>query len=68
MADARITCWAGATERAEFLRQNALLANIWTGLGATTAAIVEPNRHHFDILDGLTDANHPLTRTLLSEA
>lgn len=68
MANARITCWAGATERAEFLRQNALLANIWTGLGATTAAIVEPNRHHFDILDGLTDANHPLTRTLLSEA
>jgi acetyl esterase/lipase len=68
MANARITCWVGATERAEFLRQNALLANIWTGLGATTAAIVEPNRHHFDILDGLTDANHPLTRTLLSEA
>ena len=68
MANARITCWVGGTERAEFLRQNALLANIWTGLGATTAAIVEPNRHHFDILDGLTDANHPLTRTLLSEA
>ncbi|MEW9614000.1 alpha/beta hydrolase [Shinella sp. S4-D37] len=62
----RLTCWAGAMERAEFLRQNALLANIWTGLGATTATIVEPNRHHFDIVDGLADPGHPLTRTLLS--
>lgn len=66
MENARITCWAGGSERAEFLRQNALLANIWTGLGATTATVIEPNKHHFDILDGLTDAAHPLTRTLLS--
>ncbi len=66
MRDARITCWVGGGERAEFLRQNALLANIWTGLGATTAAIVEPDRHHFNVIDGLADAGHPLTRTLLS--
>lgn len=62
----RLTCWVGAMERAEFLRQNALLANIWTGLGATTATVVEPNRHHFDVVDGLADPEHPLTRTLLS--
>lgn len=62
----RLTCWVGAMERAEFLRQNALLANIWTGLGATTTTIVEPNRHHFDIVDGLADPEHPLIRTLLS--
>ncbi len=62
----RLTCWVGAMERAEFLRQNALLANIWIGLGATTATVVEPNRHHFDIVDGLADPGHPLTRTLLS--
>ena len=62
----RLTCWVGAMERAEFLRQNALLANIWTGLGATTMTVVEPNRHHFDIVDGLADPGHPLTRTLLS--
>ncbi|MCT7666216.1 alpha/beta hydrolase [Shinella kummerowiae] len=66
MENTRITCWVGGSERAEFLRQTALLANIWTGLGATTAMVVEPNKHHFDILDGLTDAAHPLTRTLLS--
>ncbi|GAA4174109.1 alpha/beta hydrolase [Shinella granuli] len=62
----RLTCWVGAMERAEFLRQNALLANIWTGLGATTTTVVEPNRHHFDIVDGLADPEHPLIRTLLS--
>jgi arylformamidase len=65
MADARITCWAGGGERPEFLRQNALLANIWAGLGAATAEVVEPDRHHFNVIDGLADARHPLTRTLL---
>jgi acetyl esterase/lipase len=62
---ARITCWVGGGERAEFLRQNALLANIWTGLGAATCAIVEPDRHHFNVIDGLADPEHPLTRALL---
>ncbi|MBZ9774935.1 alpha/beta hydrolase [Mesorhizobium sp. CO1-1-8] len=67
MDGARITCWAGGGERAEFLRQNALLANIWTGLGATASTVVEPDRHHYDIVDGLADPTHPLTRTLISE-
>ena len=62
---ARLTCWAGARETAEFLRQNALLANIWRGLGIETDTVEEPDRHHFNILDGLADPDHPLTRTLL---
>lgn len=66
MKSARITCWAGGGERAEFLRQTMLLANIWTGLGATTSAVIEPDRHHFDVVDGLADPAHPLTQTLLS--
>jgi acetyl esterase/lipase len=61
----RLTCWVGAGERAEFIRQNALLANIWTGLGAMTAAVEEADRHHFSVVDGLTDPDHQLTRTLL---
>lgn len=65
MDGARITCWAGGSERGEFLRQNALLANIWTGLGAATSTVVEPDRHHFSVVDGLADAGHALTRTLL---
>ena len=65
MENARITCWVGGGERAEFLRQNELLANIWTGLGATTKAVVEPDRHHFNVIDGLADPTHALTRVLV---
>jgi len=63
---ARVTCWVGGGERPEFIRQNALLANIWIGLGARTCRIEEPGRHHFNVIDGLADANHPLVRSLLS--
>lgn len=66
IAGLRLTCWVGQGERAEFVRQNALLANIWKGLGAATAVWEEPDRHHFDVLDSLADADGPLTRTLLS--
>jgi len=58
---AHVVCYVGGTERQEFLRQNALLANVWTGLGGRTEAVVEPDRHHFDVLDGLKDPGHPLT-------
>jgi len=61
----RLFCWVGGNERAEFLRQNDLLANIWTGLGAETGAYAEPDKHHFTVPDGLIDQNHGLTRTLL---
>ncbi|MDX8456352.1 alpha/beta hydrolase [Mesorhizobium sp. VK9D] len=64
---ARITCWAGGGERSEFLRQSALLANIWTGLGAATGSVVEPDRHHFNVVDGLADPDHALTRRLVDE-
>lgn len=66
MPDARVTCWVGSAERPEFVRQNALLANVWTGLGAKTCVIEEPGRHHFDVIDGLADPDHQLTRSLLS--
>jgi arylformamidase len=65
LAHPRITCWVGGAERAEFRRQNALLANIWTGLGANVCAVEEPDRHHFDIVEGLCQASHPLTMALL---
>ncbi|HEY0121869.1 MAG TPA: alpha/beta hydrolase [Rhizobium sp.] len=67
MDNIRLTCWVGGTERSEFIRQNALLANIWTGLGAATSVVVEPDRHHYTILNGLADPTHSLTQTLVSE-
>ena len=62
----RLTCWVGGAERAEFRRQNALLANIWTGLGVETFAWEEPDRHHFDVIDDLADNRSLLVRTWLS--
>lgn len=65
MAGARLFCWVGGNERGEFIRLNHLLANVWTGLGAATGAYAEPDKHHFNVLDGLADPTHPLTETLL---
>lgn len=62
----RLTCWVGGAERSEFRRQSALLANIWTGLGAETFAWEEPDRHHFDVIDDLADPGSLLVRTWLS--
>lgn len=63
----RLTTWVGGGERQEFLRQTALLANIWHGLGCTTQAVVAPDRHHFNVIDGLADPSSPLTRTALRD-
>lgn len=65
MENARITCWVGGSERAEFLRQNALLANIWTGVGGRMAKHEAEGRHHFDVIEELADATSPLVSALL---
>ncbi len=61
----RLCAWVGGNERSEFIRQSALLANIWAGLGAETGFHAAPDRHHFNVMDGLADPDHPLTTTLL---
>jgi acetyl esterase/lipase len=66
--DVPLTCWAGADERPEFLRQNALLANIWAGCGVTTRAVEEPGRHHFDVIEGLRAQDSPLMQAVLGKA
>ncbi|QRZ15140.1 alpha/beta hydrolase [Paracoccus methylovorus] len=62
----RLTTWVGTVERPEFIRQSALLANIWTGLGAETRVVEAPGRHHFDVVAPLADPDSPLCRALLS--
>ena len=61
----RVTCWVGGSERPEFLRQSALLANIWTGLDARMAERVVEGRHHFDVIEDLADPGSALLATLL---
>lgn len=60
-----LSTWVGGSERSEFLRQSALLSNVWTGSGIGTAHHVAPDRHHFDVLDALEKPESALTRALL---
>lgn len=60
-----VTTWVGGMERPEFLRQARLLADIWAGSGAPTDCVVDPGRHHFNVIDGLTQPDSPLMRRLL---
>lgn len=65
VSGARLIAWVGGAERAEFRRQNALLANIWLGLGAQTIAIEALDRHHFDVIDDLANSESGLVEMLL---
>lgn len=60
------TCWAGADERPEFIRQTGLLANMWTGLGAEMKQVIAPGRHHFDVIDELAQPDSPMVAELLA--
>jgi acetyl esterase/lipase len=65
LAGTDITTWVGAEELPEFVRQSQALANLWSGFDVRIDQVEEPDRHHMNILDGLEQADHPLTRKLL---
>ncbi|RBO95933.1 alpha/beta hydrolase [Pseudochrobactrum asaccharolyticum] len=65
LAGTDITTWVGAEELPEFVRQSRALANLWSGFDVRIDQVEEPDRHHMNILDGLEQADHPLTRKLL---
>lgn len=56
-----VTAWVGTDERPEFIRQSELLGQAWPGVDVRHAA----DRHHFNILDSLCDANSALTKAVL---
>lgn len=60
-----LVAWVGAAERSEFLRQNALIANIWHGLGVDITIVEEPDKHHFSVVEDMQYANSPLVNALL---
>ena len=59
-----LAAYVGADERPEFLRQSELIANVWTGLGATAKCVRVSGRHHYDVIADLSDADSPLTAFL----
>lgn len=66
-AGSDLVCWVGNDERPEFLRQSALLAERWRSVGINTRLHVEVGRHHFDVIDDLTDPESMLVKTLIGE-
>ncbi|MCY0096270.1 alpha/beta hydrolase [Hoeflea ulvae] len=60
-----VTAWVGAEERPEFVRQNRALYEMWRGFASPMAICEEPEKHHFDVIDGLADPAHPLCQTVL---
>ncbi|CAN1533211.1 Alpha/beta hydrolase fold-3 [Rhabdaerophilaceae bacterium] len=67
ISDIGVTCWVGSEERPEFIRQNKLLANIWTGCGVKIRECQDSGRHHYDICASLSDASSPLTHALTGD-
>lgn len=57
--DVGVSIWVGADERPAFLDQARWLARAW-GLDAT----ILPDRHHFDVIDTLTDPDSALVAQL----
>ena len=64
-----LTCWVGADERPEFLRQNRLLQEAWlagSGSKHLIDAYYDSGRDHFSVIAQLKDWKSPLV-TLLTE-
>jgi arylformamidase len=55
-----VTVWVGAEERPAFVDQARWLAEAWD-----VDLVVEPGRHHFDVIEALTHPDTPLTRAVL---
>jgi acetyl esterase/lipase len=51
--------WVGGNERPAFIAQARGLATAWNA-----PLTIEPGRHHFDVIDGLADAQGGVTRAL----
>jgi arylformamidase len=64
---ARLHAWVGAGERPEYLRQAALIANVWAGCGAATRLTIAPSRHHFDVIADLEAPESELVEALAGE-
>ena len=54
-AGIELVCVAGAAERPEFIRQNALLPLAWQGLGVSAYSQLLADDHHFSVIDHLAD-------------
>ncbi|MGB1871012.1 MAG: alpha/beta hydrolase [Candidatus Puniceispirillaceae bacterium] len=59
-----LVCVAGADERPEFIRQNALLPLAWQGLGVTGHCQLLAGHNHFTIIETMTDPDSALCQLI----
>lgn len=65
LAGPAVSCWVGGRERPEFVRQSKALSQAWSAAGRTPVPVrIEPERHHFDIVELLTDSESDLVIAL----
>ena len=65
ITNVKIDCVVGGDERPEFIRQNDLLANVWTGLSAITTSTHITGHNHFTVVEELAVEDSELVRILL---
>ncbi len=58
--EAEIVIWVGGAERPAFIEQSKALASVWG-----VEAVIEPDKHHFDVIDSLEAPDGALTNALL---
>ena len=57
----KVTVWVGADERPVFLDQARWLSQAWDA-----PLVVDEDKHHFDVIEGLVDAQSEMTNCLLN--
>ena len=65
LAPIPVTAWVGAAERPEFVRQNRALYEMWRGFETPMRMHEAAGKHHFDVIDGLSDPDQPLCRAFM---
>ena len=63
-----LACIAGADERPEFIRQNALLPLAWQGLGTPAYSRLLAGDHHFSVIDHLANMDSDVCKSVVSSS
>jgi len=56
-----VVAWVGGDERPVFIKQSKWLARDWP----SAEMVIDPGKHHFNVIDGLADPDSPLMHALL---
>ena len=66
-SSASLVCWVGSKERPEFLRQSRILAQAWKSRIRDLRHVLDPDRHHFDVIAPLEYPESMLTAAFVMD-